>query len=459
MHTIIRATLLALILASPAHAAKKLNTLQEVLQEQTEWCWAATTRAALLYFGVDKKQCELAEWTRTHNTANDRYFGATDCCKNPSGQCNTWNYFWMNGSPKKGVGGTIEDLLVQFGTNAKTTRYEDDPNTTANEGQRGLQDFSAAIDGGKLVFIRWAWSDGGGHFIVGYGYDGTLIHYMNPWPGEGLKIGEHSWMASGASTVNGKSKTHSWASSLEVRAEGTACAGKADGASCDDGNPCTTSDQCTSGTCGGAPVTCSSLNPCMTGATCNPANGLCGGGTKKADGTACDDGDRCTTADTCRAGACQGTATRCASAGACSQAGRCDSATGQCVDGPPKAEGMSCDDGDPCTTADSCRAGVCRGAAKSCVAEDECHTAGVCGPSTGTCSMIPRQDGSACTGGTCRAGVCRASGGDKPSPAPEVPSGCSTSGTANLSLTWSLLWLALLGWRPALAVVQQRRRG
>lgn len=53
-------------------------------------------------------------------------------------------------------------------------------------------------------------------------------------------------------------------------------AAAADGVACDDGETCTTSDQCTSGSCGGTPV---------------------------ADGTGCDDGSRCTS-ESCTAGAC-----------------------------------------------------------------------------------------------------------------------------------------------------------
>ncbi len=41
-----------------------------------------------------------------------------------------------------------------------------------------------------------------------------------------------------------------------------------------------------------------------------------------------------------------------------------------------------------------------------CTAADACHTAGVCDPSTASCSSPTAADGTACGGGTCLAGVC-----------------------------------------------------
>jgi hypothetical protein len=338
MRTIVLALLASTVFESAAHAAAKSNTLVSVTQEQDQWCWTGTTRSALLYLGVDTKQCELAEWARLNNTANDVTLGSVNCCANPSGACNNWNYFW-------GSGGSIEDILQHFG-GAKTTRYD------LPKGALTLAQFTASIDAGKLAFIRWQWNNGGGHFVVGYGYDGTLVRYMNPWPGEGLKIAEHAWMVSG--------DIHQWKSSLVVAGQG-ACSNKPDGTACNDGNPCTTGDACASGACAGAAVSCASTNPCMTGATCNTATGLCAGGTNKADGTSCDDGDSCTTTDRCHSGVCGGTAKTCTASDACHEAGTCDSTTGSCSAGTSKPNGTSCDDGNTCTTADRCSAGVCQG--------------------------------------------------------------------------------------------------
>lgn len=65
---------------------------------------------------------------------------------------------------------------------------------------------------------------------------------------------------------------------LQLPASSRAACGP-EGAACDDGNPCTTADVCTSSVCGGFVV---------------------------PDGTACSDGDACTVSDTCVAGTCTG---------------------------------------------------------------------------------------------------------------------------------------------------------
>lgn len=77
-------------------------------------------------------------------------------------------------------------------------------------------------------------------------------------------------------------------------------ANKADGTSCDDGNPATVNDVCTAGVCAGvdlcAGVSCGAETECQEAGVCNPADGSCSQA-NKADGTACSGG-------TCSAGVC-----------------------------------------------------------------------------------------------------------------------------------------------------------
>src|SRR5581483_11098336 len=48
----------------------------------------------------------------------------------------------------------------------------------------------------------------------------------------------------------------------------------ADGTSCNDGNACTQTDTCQSGSCVGSnPVTCLAADQCHTGGTCDPSTG------------------------------------------------------------------------------------------------------------------------------------------------------------------------------------------
>ena len=189
---------------------------------------------------------------------------------------------------------------------------------------------------------------------------------------------------------------------------------KPDGTSCDDGSACTRTDACRAGVCvGTSPITCVAADQCHAAGVCDPTSGMCSR-PPKTDGTACDDGNACTQADTCRAGLCVGaTPVICAAPDQCHGAGVCDIVTGRCAT-PAKPDGAPCDDGNACTRTDTCRAGVCAGATPVvCAAADQCQAAGVCNPTTGTCSTPAKPDGASCDDGsactrtdTCRAGVC-----------------------------------------------------
>ena len=222
------------------------------------------------------------------------------------------------------------------------------------------------------------------------------------------------------------------------------CTGTArpNGSTCDDGNACTQADTCQSGTCTGAnPVVCAAQDQCHEAGTCNPSTGVCST-PNKANGTSCDDGNACTQADACQAGVCTGAArpngTACSDGNACTRsdtcqggqcnagtpvvcsaqdgchtAGTCDPASGTCSN-PVRPDGATCDDGNACTQSDACVSGACVGANPVvCSASDQCHDAGSCDPSSGTCSNPAKTDGTSCDDGnvctrsdTCHAGTC-----------------------------------------------------
>ena len=76
--------------------------------------------------------------------------------------------------------------------------------------------------------------------------------------------------------------------------------------SCNDGNSCTASDVCVNGACvGTAPVSCATPTACFEPSVCVPSDGGCTS-TPKAEGASCDDGDPCSGADVCRQGRCVG---------------------------------------------------------------------------------------------------------------------------------------------------------
>jgi len=190
---------------------------------------------------------------------------------------------------------------------------------------------------------------------------------------------------------------------------------KPDRTVCDDGNACTTNDACQAGTCAGAyPVVCTALDQCHAAGTCDPSTGVCSNPVM-ADGTACDDENACTQTDTCQSGACTGAdPVICAAPDQCHNAAACDPSTGVCSDPPNKPDGTACNDGNACTLTDTCQDGACTGASPVvCTALDQCHNAGTCDPTTGTCSNPMTADGSSCDDGdactltdTCQNGAC-----------------------------------------------------
>src|SRR6185369_16394958 len=106
----------------------------------------------------------------------------------------------------------------------------------------------------------------------------------------------------------------------------------------------------------------------------------------KSNGVSCNDGNECTTNDTCHGSACVGHPLECTAIDQCHTAGTCDPSTGSCSN-PAAADGTACDDSNACTHSDGCQAGSCVGTDPVvCAASDQCHTAGTCDPSTGACS-------------------------------------------------------------------------
>jgi hypothetical protein len=166
---------------------------------------------------------------------------------------------------------------------------------------------------------------------------------------------------------------------------GNACSHSSanEGGVCDDGSACTATDTCQSGVCTGIiAVVCTASDQCHDVGSCNPSTGLCSN-PPKANGSACDDADACTQSNTCQSGVCIGAnPVVCTASDQCHVAGTCSPSTGSCSN-PPASNGTVCNDGNLCTTGDVCTAGACGGTAINC------------------------DDGNQCTADTCSAGVCQ----------------------------------------------------
>jgi hypothetical protein len=165
------------LLWTSAIAQPTVLNVPTVIQEQNQWCWAAVSASVIRASGTYIDQCTIAEYTRVRATWHN--FGEIDCCVDASQGCNYWNYNW-------GYDGSIRDILSYWGVENYGTAAALSLSTVEQE-----------ILAMRPFIIRWGWTSGGGHFLVGYGIDGSLVYYMNPWPGEGAKIAEYEWVTSG----------------------------------------------------------------------------------------------------------------------------------------------------------------------------------------------------------------------------------------------------------------------
>jgi cysteine-rich repeat protein len=194
------------------------------------------------------------------------------------------------------------------------------------------------------------------------------------------------------------------------------CFGQPEGAVCDDGDPCTLDDQCSSGQCvGGTNDTCESDDVCMVG-TC-----VAGEGCKfeaAPNDTSCS--MACFETASCQEGSCvvdPDTKVSCpavAKEDGCVESLECDPNTGECSLEIPKPEGTTCDSDDDLCSPEACSAdGICEAAGddNDCSAEKAesvCETwvcdakDGVC-KSTGFVGEISCDDDNACTSNdTCK---------------------------------------------------------
>ena len=171
-------------------------------------------------------------------------------------------------------------------------------------------------------------------------------------------------------------------------AGGTPCAG--DGLAC-------TFDVCVGAACSHpiAPSTCLIDAACRSPgqakstdacATCQPA--LNATSWSPASGAACDDGDPCTTSDLCTSGQCAGSGKATCDDGDACTADNCTSDVGCQHVG---LSGAPCEDGNLCTDADSCLNGVCQAGTPTVCQQPQGSLCGVsaCVPATG-CHFVSK---------------------------------------------------------------------
>jgi hypothetical protein len=169
------------------------------------------------------------------------------------------------------------------------------------------------------------------------------------------------------------------------------------GKACGEGKTC-----CASGDCG---VCCSDADcPASTACAssyCDPKSRVCKVKPLPA-GTDCSGDDKCSGKTCDGAGTCIANPVVCTPLDQCHVAGTCDPSTGTCSN--PQADfGTNCNDGDACTTGDHCVQGECTGTPVVCEQVDDphgCWNQPYCDKSTGSCvAATPKASGTACDDG------------------------------------------------------------
>lgn len=177
---VLSASLLAML--PSAFAQWRTLNVPLVTQEHSEWCWAGSTKAILNYYGQTPSQCQIVNWA----------YGLNYACDNSvfewSSSANQPNYMY-------GSNGSVQNILKNWGVS-----------NTAYTKPSSWSSVVSDINANRPFVIRYGWTSGGGHIMVGRGYeiaDGVnYIYIMNPWPGEGqtyrtyssaVSASDHTW--------------------------------------------------------------------------------------------------------------------------------------------------------------------------------------------------------------------------------------------------------------------------
>jgi len=162
----------ATILRPTPSVAVVLNVTQNY-QEQNEWCWAASSKSVLEYYGIDLTQTQIAQYG--------------------SGGQNIPNYVAASDATENGVNAILKHF-ANIGS-------------TGIVGALAQDQLATDIDTyGAPIVILWDWDGGGGHVLVVHGLVNGTAYLMDPW--NGPTINTYNWVMRGG--------THTWRVSLEL---------------------------------------------------------------------------------------------------------------------------------------------------------------------------------------------------------------------------------------------------
>ncbi len=161
--------------------AEKILPITELEQRKDQWCWAGSSTAILTYYGEKVSQGQIVQFALSKSET-----GTGDST------LNAWNYLWTSGTTRSSIvyNGT---QFYGFGINHIMTKW----NTPHEYGNYNLTEaqYKSEINDGHPFVIRWGWTSGGGHFVVGQGYlDNGNYQIMDPWFGNGYTVNSYNWI-------------------------------------------------------------------------------------------------------------------------------------------------------------------------------------------------------------------------------------------------------------------------
>lgn len=170
------------VAAQTAFAQSKYLNVPFVQQEHSQWCWAGTSKSILNFYNKTPSQCQIVNWA----------YGLNYACGNTTFD---WNSAANQPNGMYGSNGSVQNILNYWGV--PNTAY-----STASSWNSVVYD----VNNNRPFVIRYGWTNGGGHIMVGYGYQVVnnvqYIRIMNPWPGEGftsrtyssaVSASDHQW--------------------------------------------------------------------------------------------------------------------------------------------------------------------------------------------------------------------------------------------------------------------------
>ena len=174
-----------LISTSYVSAQSVKADVKQVVQTQSNWCWAANSECIMSYYGTDVTQCKI----------NNYAWSKSNCCSSP-GSCNQTNYI--------GGKGAIDDIIMNF-ANLKSTH---------TKSALSVNKIVSSLTEKRPFVLGVFWNSGGGHVVVGCGYNESTgtITTMDPWRNNGISTSKFS----GGSNITLSGSSGRWAESLEV---------------------------------------------------------------------------------------------------------------------------------------------------------------------------------------------------------------------------------------------------